>query len=148
MTPPNRVQPNRVAIALSTIIGTAAAGAAVATVFVWLSWRGWGFLSVFGDPRNLVFAGNFFFAPVTAFLMAWPRLVSIDETWRRAAMSVTAAFGALGGAWGAFPVSMAAMMTMNAFVSNALVPGYFAVCAVVAFVALRMSSRHRAAAVA
>jgi hypothetical protein len=139
-------QPNRVAIALSTMIAGAAAGTAVATVFVWLSWRGWGFLSVFGDPRNLVFAGNFVFAPVTAFLIAWPRLMSIDETWRRAAMSVTAAFGALGGAWGAFGASMMAMFTMSPLISNGLVPGYLAVAALVAFVALRISRKHRAAA--
>ena len=138
-------QPNRVAIALSTIIAGAATGAAVATVFVWLSWKEWSFLSVFGDPRNLVFVGNFVFAPLTGFLIAWPRLSSMPETWRRAAMSVTTAFGALGGAWGAFPVSMIAMMIMNPFASQALVPGYFVLMAGIGYVALRFSKKYRTA---
>lgn len=137
-------QPNRVMIALSAIFAGAAAGTAVSTACVWVSWRGWSFLSVFGDPANIVFAGNFLLGPVTAFLVTWPRSVGIEETWRRAAMSVTAGIGALAAGFGAFGVSMTAMMIMNPVVSNSLVPAYFVLAAAVAYFAMRVSRKHRA----
>lgn len=136
-------QPNRVVIALSAIFAGAAAGTAVATFCVWISWRGWSFLSVVGDPSNIVFAGNFVLGPVTAFMVTWARSVGIDETWRRAALSVTAAMGALGAGFGAFGVSMMAMMIVSPVVSNALVPGYFVVAVAVAYLAMRVSRKHR-----
>jgi hypothetical protein len=136
-------QPNRVAIALSSIFAGAAAGAAVATFCVWLSWRGWSFLGVFGDPRNIVFAANFVLSPLTAFVLCWRLSPAIDETWRRAAMAVTSAFGAFAAGWAAFPISMLSLMMANPILSNGLMPGYFLLMVVILVVALRIARRHR-----
>jgi hypothetical protein len=135
--------PNRVAIGLSAIFGGAAAGAAVATVLVWVSWKSWGWLSIFGDPRNIIFAGNFVLAPLTAFLVAWRYADGIDETWRRTAMAFTAAMGAFAGAWAAFPVSMLALMMSSPFLSMSLVPAYFLIMLLVWYACSRGQKRQR-----
>jgi hypothetical protein len=138
-------QPSRVAKALSSIFAGAGAGAAVATVLVWLSWTGWPFLSVFGDPRNLVFAGNFVIGPLIGFIVGWRLARGIGETWRHAALAFTAAVGAFIGSWCAFPISMFSMMVSNPLLSQLLVPAYFVAMLVIMFVSLRVASRHRTA---
>ncbi len=140
-------QPSRLAITLSSIFAGAAAGAAVSTCFVWLSWREWSFLHVFGDPRNIVFAGSIV-GPIVGLIITWRLSSRIDETWRRAATTVTGGFGAFGGGAAAFPISMYSMMVMNPFVSEGLLPAYFVVMAVVCFMALRVARNQHAAGAA
>jgi hypothetical protein len=135
-------QPSRVALALSSIFAGTAGGAAVSTIFVWLSWRGWPFLSVFGDPRNLVFAGNIL-APIVALVVSWRLSPLIEETWRRAAMAVTAAAGAFAAGWAAFGVSMYSMMVSSPFLTEGLVPAYFLVMAVIWYVSLRVARKQQ-----
>jgi hypothetical protein len=138
-------QPNRVALALSSIFAGGGAGAAVATVLVWLSWTGWPFLSVFGDPRNLVFAGNFVIGPLIGFIVSWRLLRGIGETWRHTALAFTAAVAAFIGSWCAFPVSMFAMMVSSPLLSALLVPAYFVAMLVIFIFSARIARRHRMA---
>ena len=137
-------QPNRVAHVLCTILAAASGGAAVATIFVWLSWTGWPFLAVFGDPRNLVFAGNFVLGPLVGGLLGWSLSRGVTETWRRAAITVTGIFGAFGGAWAAFPISMFALMVTSQFLTTALVPGYFLLNVIIFVFTFRIARRQRA----
>ena len=137
-------QPNRVAHVVTSILAAAAGGAAAGTVFTWLSWTGWPILAALGDPRNLVFAGNFVIGPAVGAWLAWSLGRGVEETWRRAAITVTGGLGAFGGSWAAFPVSMYALMVSSDFLTKALVPGYFFLNLIIWFFTFRMARKQQA----
>src|SRR5262245_35041047 len=99
-------------LAFSSIIGGAAAGTALSTLFVWLSLREWKALSSLADPRSISFAGTIL-GPVAALVICWTLSRGIAETWRRMAMAVTASFGALAAGGIAVVVGIWAVMLPN-----------------------------------
>jgi len=135
--------PKPVAIALSSIFAGAGAGGAVAALFAWVAWQQFQFLSVFGDPANTVFLG-WAVGAIAAFALSWRLSSSITETWRRAAMAVTAALGAVGAGGGAQGIGMASMMSMSPL-ANYMLPGYCLVLAAVGFFAKKMNRKANAA---
>lgn len=133
-------QPNRVAIALSGLFLGVGVGGAIESLCTWLAWRE-SFQS-FGD--RLVFVG-WGVGAVSAFVLTWTFSRGVEETWRRAALAVTSAFGAWGAGGLGFWISMQSMMFMNPIVSQGLVPAYFVAALVMAFVSYRIARKHRAA---
>jgi hypothetical protein len=69
------------------------------------------------------------------------------ETWRRAAISVTAAMGTVGATGGAYLVAIYSMMMMMQYGSLAqlFLPGYFLVLVAVWAAAMAIGRRSRAA---
>jgi hypothetical protein len=140
-------QPNRVALALASIFGGAAGGAAIGTVGTYLAnWMNLNGKMWFGDPRNVVFGGVGIGIAVAIYL-GWSMSEGLHETWRRAAIGFTAGVGALVGGMGAFPLSMLSIMMMSQM-AQLIVPGYFALMVVIWVVCTRIArkQRHLAAA--
>jgi hypothetical protein len=137
--------PNRVALTLSAIFGGAAAGAAVATFGVWLAnWMNLNGKTTFGDPRN-VFVAGMVLGIVTTLALAWSMSSSLLETWRRAAIAVTASFGTFAAGMGAYFLSILTIMMMTP-AAQAILPGMFVLCVIIAFACFRVSQRHRGSA--
>ena len=140
-------QPNRVALALSAIFGGAGAGAAVGTVGVWVAnWMDMNQMSPLGDPANVVFLGNWL-GLLLGLYLGWRLSAGLIETWRRAAISVTAAFGAIAAGMAAYPVAILSMMMMSQL-AQLLVPGYFVVMVVIWYVSMRVARRQHQAVTA
>jgi len=136
-------QPNRVAIALTSILAGAGAGGAVAGAFVWAAWQQWAFLSVLGDLANTVFLGWGVGFAVAAYL-CWRLSPAIGETWRRAAMAVTAGMGTVGAGGGAHLVGMESQMTLS-WVAGFMLPVYVCLFVAMAVVALRFNRKYQGA---
>jgi hypothetical protein len=137
-------QPNRVMIALTSIVAGAAGGGAIAAAFVWAAWQQWQFLNVFGDLANTVFIG-WGIGAIVAFALSWRTSGPIIETWRRAAMGVTAGMGAVGCGGAGQGIAMASMMSMSSL-ANYWTPGLVVLLALIAAVAFVVNRKHRAAA--
>ena len=138
-------EPNRAALAFASIIAGAAAGTTVSTLFVWLSWRNWSVLSVFGEPANLALAGSGL-GVLCAMIVCWQHSRGLEETWRRAAMAVAAAFGAAAASTIGAVLSTYSSITSNHFVAAVLVPFYFAIVAIIWIMAARSATRNRLSA--
>lgn len=133
-------QPNRVALALASIFGAAAGGSAIGTVGIWVAnWMNLNGMRTFGDPRNVVFAGVGL-GIVIAIWLGWSMSAGLSETWRRAAIGVTAGFGALVGGMGAYPLSMLSIMMMSA-TAQLILPGYLLLLIIIWAVCARVARR-------
>jgi hypothetical protein len=133
-------QSNRVAIALSSIFAGAAGGGAVATVCVWIAnWMNLNGKTTFGDPSNVVF-GGVGLGIILAFWRAWTMSGGLGETWRRAAIAVTACFGALAAGMGSYPLSQLSIMLFTP-TAQLIVPGYFLLLVIIYVVAWRVGQR-------
>ena len=140
-------QPNRVALALASIIGGAAGGAAIGTVGNYVAnWMNLNGKTWFGDPRNVVF-GGVGIGIVVGIYLGWSMSEGLHETWRRAAIGFTAGVGALLGGMGAFPLSMLSIMMMSRM-AQLIVPGYFVLLVVIWVVCARVARRQRQLAAA
>jgi hypothetical protein len=140
-------QPNRLMIALTAIFAGAATGGAVANCFVWAAWQGMGgtpafqFLTLIGDFSNTVFVG-WGLGAVIAFVITWRLSTQIVETWRRAAMGVTAGLGTVGAGGGGQGIGMASMMSMSPLTTYWL-PAYILLFVVIAVLAFRFNAKYR-----
>ena len=131
-------QPSPVAIALSSLMGGASAGGVIGTAGAWTwNWMNLNGKTAFGDPRNVYLAGVVFGILVAAFL-SWTMSFGLEETWRRAAISFTAAVGGLGGSL----VSLLAIMTFSA-IAQYYVLVYLIMFVVIFVVSWRVSQRQR-----
>ena len=141
-------QPNRVALALSAIFGGAAAGGAVGTVGVWIAnWMAMNGMTPLGDPANVVFLGNGL-GLLLGLYLGWGLSAGLEETWRRAAIGVTAAFGAVAAGMAAYPLAILSLI-LTSQLAQLLVPGYFVVMVVIWYVSIRVARRqHQAVAAA
>ncbi len=107
-------QPNRVMIALTSILAGAATGGAVAATGVWAAWKNFQFLNFLGsDPQNNTVFLGWGLGLVVAAVVSWRTSGHIVETWRRAAMGFTAGMGAVGCGAAAQGVATFSMMSMN-----------------------------------
>lgn len=136
-------QPNRVMIALTSIFTGVGAGGAVTGVANWVAWQGWSIGQVLGDPANLVFLSWVIGAGLSGYL-CWRQSPAITETWRRAAMAVTAGMGAVGAGGLAHLVGMESQMTVG-WLGTVMLPAYVLVLVAIGVISSRMNQKHRSA---
>lgn len=136
-------EPNRVMIALTSIFTGVGAGGAVTGAANWVAWQGWSILSVLGDPANTVFLSWAIGAGLSGYL-CWRQSPAIAETWRRAAMAVTAGMGAIGAGGLAHLVGMESQMTAS-WVGTVMLPAYVLLLVAVAVFAWWMNQKYRSA---
>jgi hypothetical protein len=134
--------PQRAAIALWSILAGAAGGAAIGTIGTWCAnWMVMNGFMKFGDPRNTYFAGVGL-GIVVALALGWTLSAGVGETWRRAAIAVTAFFGAIAGSGGAYLIGVFSLMAMS-MTAQYYLPAYLALMIVIFVVAFRMAARRR-----